>query len=294
MMHPLCLKRLEKYLKSENDRVKNVVLNLCMSSSEPRRLADVDKPYQLMEDRTPVDSRIKWLAFDHFRTYPGGEYGANFQREDKISSLLLVGLNGSGKSTLYTALEKIYTGHSSYADQMSEKKDDYLTFGFATSKYPQEKVWKLGYRLSGSAKSNMMTPNSSQNSPIAVPAFFSSDIDVQNMKNKKSLFKWILEQMGFANLEQSLQWLKKLREPLVWQKDNLNSNRIFSTSEYQELLLAIIQYDSGRHKKEVEICKENVPSETHELLKKVGNNFILVYLTARSLLILMELMRRMD
>ena len=193
MMHPLCLKRLEKYLKSENDRVKNVVLNLCMSSSEPRRLADVDKPYQLMEDRTPVDSRIKWLAFDHFRTYPGGEYGANFQREDKISSLLLVGLNGSGKSTLYTALEKIYTGHSSYADQMSEKKDDYLTFGFATSKYTQEKVWKLGYRLSGSTKSNMMIPNSSQNSPIAVPAFFSSDIDVQSMKNKKTLFKWILE-----------------------------------------------------------------------------------------------------
>lgn len=273
MMHPLCLKRLEKYLKSENDRVKNVVLNLCMSSSEPRRLADVDKPYQLMEDKTPVDSRIKWLAFDHFRTYPGWEYGANFQREDKISSLLLVGLNGSGKSTLYTALEKIYTGHSSYADQMSEKKDDYLTFGFATSKYPQEKVWKLGYRLSGSAKSNMMTPNSSQNSPIAVPAFFSSDIDVQNMKNKKTLFKWILEQMGFANLEQGLQWLKKLREPLVWQKDNLNSNGIFSTSEYQELLLALIQYDSGRHKKEVENCKENVPSETHELFEKSWNQF---------------------
>ncbi len=62
------------------------------------------------------------------------------------------------------------------------------------------------------------------------------------MKNKKTLFKWILEQMGFANLEQGLQWLKKLREPLSWQKDNLNSNGIFSTSEYQELLLAIIQY----------------------------------------------------
>ena len=102
MMHPLCLKRLEKYLKSENDRVKNVILNLSMSSSEPRRLADVDKPYQLMEDRTPVDSRIKWLAFDHFRTYPGGEYGANFQREDKISSLVTSG-NNVRINALYTS-----------------------------------------------------------------------------------------------------------------------------------------------------------------------------------------------
>lgn len=107
MMHPLCLKRLEKYLKSENDRVKNVVLNLCMSSSEPRRLADVDKPYQLMEDRTPVDSRIKWLAFDHFRTYPGWEYGANFQREDKISSFSWLKWQWK-KYPIYSSGENIY------------------------------------------------------------------------------------------------------------------------------------------------------------------------------------------
>lgn len=149
MMHPLCLKRLEKYLKSENDRVKNVVLNLCMSSSEPRRLADVDKPYQLMEDRTPVDSRIKWLAFDHFRTYPGWEYGANFQREDKISSLLLVGLNGSGKSTYIQLWRKYIRGILVMPIKCQRKKMIILLLVLQQVNIHKKKYgsWDIGFRV---------------------------------------------------------------------------------------------------------------------------------------------------
>lgn len=49
MMHPLCLKKVEEYIQKENDMVRNVILNLCMNTSETLRLSDLEQPYQLQK-----------------------------------------------------------------------------------------------------------------------------------------------------------------------------------------------------------------------------------------------------
>lgn len=271
MMHPLCLKKVEDYIQKENDTVKNVILNLCVDSSETLRLRDLEQPYKLPENNRPNDSRISYLVFNNFRTYPNSEsvYGISFAKGKNPSSLLLVGQNGSGKSTLYTALEKIYLGYSSYAKLMSKSEDDYLTFGFATGETPRDKVWSLTYQLSGNTSDSVLAIKPPISLPIAVPAFFCSDVDVQKMKQKKELFSWILEQMGYAKLEEGLEKVRKKRQALMKQKDRTVSNSQFSSAEYQELLLALIQFDnSDDDKKEIDACIENVAYTSPKFFEK--------------------------
>lgn len=261
MMHPLCLKKVEEYIQKENDMVRNVILNLCMNISETLRLSDLEQPYQLPENKLPNDSRISYLVFNNFRTYPNlkTNYGVSFTNEKGPSSLLLVGQNGSGKSTLYTALEKIYLGYSSYAKQMSQSEDNYLTFGFATGETPKDKIWSLTYQLFGNHSDNVLTTKAPISSPIAVPAFFCSDVDIQKLKQKKELFFWILEQMGYVKLEEGLEKVRKMRQSLMNQKERSVSNSQFSSSEYQELLLALIQFDNSESEnEEIETCKNKV------------------------------------
>lgn len=276
MMHPLCLKKVEDYMqKEENDMVKNVILNLCVDSSETLRLRDLEQPYLLPENNRPNDSRISYLIFNNFRTYPNSEsaYGISFASEKVPSSLLLVGQNGSGKSTLYTALEKIYLGYSSYAKLMSKSEDDYLTFGFATDETSSDKIWSLIYQLSGNASDSVLTINARISPPIAVPAFFCSDVDVQKMKQKKKLFSWILEQMGYVKLEEGLEKVRKKRQSLMKQKDRTDSNSQFSSAEYQELLLALIQFDnSDDDKKEISACKVKVEYSSPKFFAKYWKN----------------------
>lgn len=259
-MHPSCLSKVADYVKERDEVVQNIILNLCTSSSTTIRLVDLKQTYETIQDDSPDDCRIKSLTFHNFRTYPsmGQDYGLSFVNSNsEISSMLLVGQNGSGKSTLYTAMERIYKGYSSYAMQMSKSADDYLTFGFATGRYPQDKIWRLVYHLSGKKNDDVLA-RSNRILPLAVPAFFCSDVDIQKMKNSRKLFLWILEQMGFAKLQNCREDLLDMIKELMKQKDRIQNNNLFSSEEYQELLNAVIKYDAKTGLSEIETCKITV------------------------------------
>lgn len=263
MMHPLCLSRMKEYIKDESDKVQNVILNLCMLPSDKIRLENLTSPYEDFHDDSPTDSRIKFLEFSNFRTYPANEgYCVDFvdRYKKRISSLLLVGQNGSGKSTLYTALEKIYTGKSSYAAKMSQSEGDYLTFGFGTGPHPKDKRWALDYALAAESKHSVLSSGDKFIHPLSVPTFFCSDDDVQKMKDNKILFEWILEQMGYAKLKDAIKWLddekKKLNKRIALPQHSSN----LSYTEYQDILLALMDYNPNDDKCKEEIfnAKENI------------------------------------
>lgn len=271
MMHPSCLMKVEEYIKDKDDVIKYIIRNLCDTSSTELRMENLLREHVPFVKTEFSDGRIKSLLFSNFRTYPKNEkYGLSFTNKDgDVSSLFLVGKNGAGKSTVYTALEKIYKGNSSYATLMSKNHDDYLTYAFGQGFTTSEKNWALHYDLVD--KGNVTIDRTVDRPPLAVPAFFCSDLDVQRMKEDKNLFLWVLEQMGYGHLQECLQIVSKLLAILREMKKQMSFNSFFSPEDYTEVLTALLDYDHKKHDDEIKAYSENIEvvhSVPHQLFKK--------------------------
>lgn len=248
-MHPSCLMRVEEYIKDKDEEVRKVIRNLCVTSSTNLRIPDLKKTCNPITDKAPEKCRIALLVFDNFRTYPDGDvnYGLSFlDSQSKISSLLLVGQNGSGKSTLYTALEKIYMGYSSYSKLLSSGSDSYFSFGFKKGTNGENCIWQLSYSLEGEELKKQINQDSPECSPLAVPAFFCSDVDIHEMKKDRVLFFWILKQMGYGRLNESYQLIGELIIQLKEKQEKVNQGIVFSESEYKDLQEALLLYDKDK------------------------------------------------
>lgn len=273
MMHPSCLMRVEEYIKDKDEEVRKVIRNLCVTSSTNLRIPDLKKTCNPITDKAPEKCRIALLVFDNFRTYPDGDdnYGLSFlDSQSKISSLLLVGQNGSGKSTLYTALEKIYMGYSSYSKLLSSDPDSYLSFGFKKGTYGGNGIWKLSYSLEGEELKKQINQDTPECSPLTVPAFFCSDVDIHEMKNDGVLFFWILKQMGYGRLNESYQLIGELIIQLKEKLEKVNQGVVFSESECKDLQEALLLYDKDKDSKEVEDNSQKLTevSSYHRLFEK--------------------------
>lgn len=274
MMHPLCLSVVEKSIKDKKVDIQNIIRNLCTSDSPKPRLKDLIKEHAPFNDYIgSPDCRIDYLKFSSFRTYPEREhYGLSFTDDkDRPSSLFLIGNNGSGKSTLFTALEKIYTGTSSYAAKVTDDEDSYLTFGFGQMLSTSEKSWSLIYKLHNGQQENLI--NSSVSSELlAVPAFFCSDLDIQAMKEDKKLFLWILKQMGYERLEEGFKKVSSLREKWEKRRNSVDTESTITPEEYSELLKALVEYDPNKHEEEVKLYSSSLeaiknPTVPHHLFQ---------------------------
>lgn len=274
MMHPLCLSVVEKSIKDKKTDIQNIIRNLCTTDSPEPRFPDLVKEHAPFNDHiVNPDCRIDYLKFSCFRTYPKRErYGLSFKDDkDRPSSLFLIGNNGSGKSTLFTALEKIYTGTSSYAAKMTDDEDSYLTFGFGQMLSTSEKSWSLIYKLHNGQQENLI--NSSVSSELlAVPAFFCSDLDIQAMKEDKNLFHWILKQMGYERLEEGIKKISSLRKK---RKEIINGEVTefsLTPEEYSDLMKALIDYEPSKHEEELKLYSSSLetiknPTVPHHLFQ---------------------------
>ena len=253
MMHPSCLLKVEQFIKDEDDEVKNIIRNLCVLDPTDCRINDLIKIHLPFEEEGCLpDCRIAKLTFHNFRTYPKTEYGLSFRDrlQNRVSSLVLVGQNGSGKSTLYTALEKIYTGVSSYASLMSENENEYLTFAFRQKLSAEERVWQLDYLLADGTE-RILKMDDKERTPLAVPAFFCSDVDVNKMKSQTSIFEWILEQMGFVKIEDMIKRVGQLLQQQEKLREHFKDDTTLPSSFYEDLMYAVWDYDKKRDEKEL-------------------------------------------
>ena len=253
-MHPSCLLKVEEIIKGEDDTVKYIIRNLCDLISPRPRIADLINEHPQFCDEDPIgDGRLERLTFTNFRTYPGEkDYGLSFVNyENKVSSVFLVGVNGSGKSTLYTALEQLYTGESSYAKLMANDKPEYLSFGFAKNIQDKANQWALDYQLAENGTGVQTSSIENLKSPIAVPAFFCSDIDIQKMKDNKNLFHWILEQMGYGKLKVCLDIVKDMLGELRTLSQEMESNTFYTSEDYSEIMDAVLEYKPDLHDDEI-------------------------------------------
>ena len=256
MMHPSCLLKVEEWLAQEDDGIlKNVIRNLCANYSDSLRMKDLKAETQPFDTSSVKDCRLEKMLFHNFRTYPSKEgeadYGLSFKdKADKISSFLFIGKNGSGKSTLYNALQKIYLDYSDYAKKIKENEKRYLTFGFEKDKSKIDKAWRLSYCLA-SDQQRLRVIDADQGGILSVPAFFCSEIDVDELKMSDNLYLWILKQMGYEHLQDSVLRLDQLLANLNKQLDALTDGKLLSYAEYNSLLAAILKYDE-QHLQEIE------------------------------------------
>lgn len=215
-----------------DNREKDTLINLirCEESSENIKLSDIF-PIKLNSELNYselfstsigtseyVDKRIRAIKFYNFRCFrtPNDTipYGVAFSKDEEPCSVFLVGGNGTGKSTVYSALELHYTGFCSHAKEMGCNIKDYLTYGFNRLPAIQDDDVSIGIiRQDQGGQEIKQTLNSFQ--PICPSSTYCSDYDVEQIrKNGKTLFLYLLRQLGYGQFELLLQRISFLQETI--------------------------------------------------------------------------------
>lgn len=164
-----------------------------------------------------VDKRIRTLRFYNFRLFntPTDEipYGVDFTRKGKVCSAFFVGSNGTGKSSVYSALELHYTGFCSHAKEMGCDIQDYLTYGLNKLSTIQAKDVSIG--VSRQDSKDTIHQSLESISPICPSSPFCSDYDVEQIRqNGKTLYLYLLRQLGYGMFERLLQLISSLQSAI--------------------------------------------------------------------------------
>lgn len=296
-MHPACIANLMKSSKVGRTKTEQkIIQNLCirpqLSGLTYKDLtANVDT---LLNDEIHVrDYRISYLEFSDFRTYPSSEkvrYCVNFCKDNSPASLFLVGQNGTGKSTLFTALEEIFLNKSSFAAEYNfendKDEDQYLTFSFKRDEKKRDKTWGLSYRFGGDDKIDSITGSRESNkTPRSVDAFVCSDIDIAKARREKSLFNWILDQLGYGKIKDMKLFLEKMIIDYDSKIKALVNNTFFDQSDIWELIKAINDIHTSKDTDEIEyfikIKKEDdiINEKPGRLFPRIWNNINRLYIS---------------
>lgn len=217
-----------------------------------------------------VDKRIRTLKFYNFRFFnvPIDDipYGVDFTRKGNACSAFFVGGNGTGKSSVYSALELHYTGFCSHAKEMDCDIRDYLTFGFNKLESIQSKDVFLGIRRQDIKEEIRMSLETIIS--ICPSCSFCSDYDIEQLRqNGKSLYLYVLRQLGFGQFERVLQHIASLQKTIEnIEKTIDNSDTELTSAEFG--VVALNYFDSAKKtRKRAEECL--IYSETDKIRKKI-------------------------
>ena len=171
----------------------------------------------LSQGEKPKDFRVNRISFCNFRTFPQHvpPYSVCFNNIDgEPCSLFLVGRNGTGKSTIFDALEWIYAGKVSNAeergvvDQNEVKK--FLTYGFGDIENITSELVELKVELNDRQWMSSEWESVSSITPLCVPAICCSDRDIERIAQLDDSLTndgvegdyraFVREQLGYGDL----------------------------------------------------------------------------------------------
>lgn len=220
------------------------------------------------------DGRLLSLSLRGIRKFPAkdGLYTVYFSIDDDPVSSVFLGSNGIGKSSLFASLEYITLGHSYLADERGYKTDegqkDYLHNNQANF---NDVLIKITSKKKSFNKSITLTNNAD---PIATPAFFCSEYDIQAISTAGLSPDYICRQLG---LEQYYCLLTRMRGALQGNKDsNTNTNNeVYQKLEEQkkaiknlERRIRVKQFLSSITKdKHLEIYRDYIKNELTPLVE---------------------------
>lgn len=242
-MNALCRKKLLSF-KDEAERDLNILIDCILNSNKAigeLQLTDlkieplergVNEVVVTRDAIEPSDFRIRSLELYNFRTFPGTTkpYGIAFTKDGcEPCSLFLVGRNGTGKSTIFDALEWIYAGKATNAEQRGietrEETEAYLTYGFGKLEGITSNEVKLKVRLKDNRilGDNWIKPFETR--PLCVPALCCSDLDIERIakyddgEETTNYHHFISSQLGYEELTLLQKKLEEFASELTRQGD---------------------------------------------------------------------------
>jgi hypothetical protein len=178
-----------------------------------------DKPDEMKlkakKELPSADLRIRDLTLQNFRKFPNLDmnirWGLDAKRENSTEacSLFLTGNNGTGKTSLFNALEFLYTGHISTMEErvIAGGIKKYITHGYGM---------QANNRLGNSqVVINCMDGNRYTGiDGLQFPGMnFCSDYDTHKFsQNEKMLDNYILEYMGYREIEELISYITTLKK----------------------------------------------------------------------------------
>ena len=271
-MHPACIKKLEKSLSGKT-KIACIIIRNLYSSPSLSSLTYNDLTHDIIPiaegDAYRKDMRIRRLEFSDFRTFPSSEekrYCVDFVNDGRPASLFLVGQNGTGKSTLFTALEMISLGRSSFAEDAGVSEDNYLTFSFKRDVNKRTSAWELNYKLGRSNDVIVLNEELKNNvQPLSVPAFVCSDLDIARARKADNLFKWILYELGYGEIETMIAVLDGMISNYELMLKTIQEDLYLTDDDKWELIKAINAISSQIDINEIdECCNKNVVRSKHD------------------------------
>jgi hypothetical protein len=206
---------------------------------------------QQSENEPIKDFRICNLAFRNFRTFPKHDlpYGIDFTKTTKDPcSLFLVGKNGTGKSTIFDALEWIYAGKVSNAEDRGitdkEKTLAYLTYGFDHVPGITPDGVELKLTIHGEGIWDNRWKHIDHIQPICVPALCCSDMDLEEIAklseeaadNEDTDYQiYVRKQLGYECLSQLKERLNVIRNDVMLYVEKLRRRATLAELNAQDV-----------------------------------------------------------
>ena len=215
-----------------------------------------------------ADKRIRTLKFYNFRLFntpvDSIPYGVDFTRDGSACSAFFVGGNGTGKSSVYSALELHYTGFCSHAKEMCCDTQDYLTFGLNKLNTIKAKDVSIGVPRQDTKETICQSMESF--SPICPSSPFCSDYDVEQIRqNGKTLYLYMLRQLGYGQFERLLQLVSSLQNAIEKIEKVVQPNKDDLTSA--DFGMVVLNYFESARK-----AKKRIPeSETYSNAAEIRN-----------------------
>lgn len=210
----------------------------------------------LSQGEKSKDFRLNRISFCNFRTFPQNDppYSVCFNNIDgKPCSLFLVGRNGTGKSTIFDALEWIYAGKVSNAeergvfDQNEVKK--YLTYGFGDIKNITSELVKLKVELNDRQWMSSEWKSVNSITPLCVPAICCSDRDIERIAQLDDSLTndgvegdyraFVREQLGYGDLSLLKERLSAFKTEMAERSETLKHRRKLAELSSADILSII-------------------------------------------------------
>lgn len=204
-------------------------------------------------DTENQDLRFRELRIKGIRAFPAGDawYRVGLEVKCKPVSCVFLGNNGVGKSSLYASLEYISMGHSYLADERGYGNPSWSSRKTEFKQRQKEYLKNVKAQKNEDSQIELDTAAGCKSvtladevNPMAPPAFFCSEYDIQTISHEGISSAYLSEQFGlkrYHDLLLTMNGLKKEYDDIIdkYRKNKLDDEALCRQIKVKESLIPL-------------------------------------------------------